>query len=175
MVMERANHHPPYGHLLPEEGQSVSTAACQISSEPSSGLRPPTSARKGSFPVRGYAIDVAAYVIKLIMDLSIGEADNGEAERFQVGGSLFVIGAALFIVVLSAIDFYNQQRFMTKEINNVIPDDILSVESTIAVFQAIIPKVTLFRSHVLSKHFSSFCQIWFYSRAIEIHGCLHRK
>ncbi len=71
-------------------------------------------------------MDGLAYVLKVTANIQICETENFQPQRFQILGPLGVFLHFRCIVMLGAVQLYNQFSPMAIKIGNVWPDDVLS-------------------------------------------------
>ena len=58
----------------------------------------------------------------------VAKAQDSEAHSFQYNGSVFVCRCLLLRRMIFSINFYNQPFFQTHKIDNIVSDNVLTIE-----------------------------------------------
>ena len=99
------------------------------------------------------SIDMLADSAKVLIDFVIGNADDFQAVAFQKSSSLGVVFDTSVLVMLRTVQFNNQFRFRTVEINDIFAQYLLPQKSDWIGAEIIVPKVSFFFCHFLAQMF----------------------
>ena len=78
--------------------------------------------------------------VKVAVDVGVGEAKDGHADRLKIIGAPFFIIRVSFLVMLSAIQFDSEFYARRVKINDIIADPVLTSKIDGARFQIRVPK-----------------------------------
>ncbi len=87
---------------------------------------------------------IAAYPIKILINISVGIAKDRQPLRLQISISYPIRCRSCTFKMLRPIQFDDQFCLMTVKICNIASNHILSVKSRLALAQKIIPQKRLF-------------------------------
>ena len=95
------------------------------------------------------------YVIYIVKYFFVGEADDGDVEIFEFCGAVDVTFMHFWVVMDSAIQFYNQIGFDTIEVGDKLLDGVLTAEVVAVelVIAKVLPEQFLCRGHILAQLF----------------------
>ena len=100
-------------------------------------------------------VDIFADALKVLVYFIIGDADNGNAKLFQVCGPLRVMRYGRCIIVLRAIELYDQMCGGTVEVHDILPQRLLPHKTNGIIPKKVKPQTALFLRHVFAQVFCS--------------------
>ena len=112
---------------------------------------------------------------KILMNLFICYPKYAQSKRFRIGCPFFIVFPCFLIIMLPTINFYDEFKFRTIKINDIISNHILTIKLISTSPQKIVPQMPFLRCHMASQILSPFCQDLGHRRPILNHKQLLRK
>ena len=112
----------------------------------------------GFQPCLHRSIDILAYTFKIMPDRVVRQPQNKQSEFFDVLCANGVLQLTVRLIVLTSVQFDDELRLCTVEVNNIILDHFLPKKADRVTLQKIKPQMTFFPRHMLPKCFCVRCQ-----------------